>query len=129
MEEIKEGEIVYATFKVKDNDNKEHELRKVVFSREWKSEYPILRKEIYTRFLKQNGIKKDCTILDVKILARTGFKNRSKGYTIEHTKQWLDWSSNKRTGNDRRWDGVDRRESDRRDDSKQLELFESNDVD
>ena len=32
MEEIKEGEIVYATFKVKDNDNKEYELRKVVFS-------------------------------------------------------------------------------------------------
>jgi len=81
MEEIKEGEIVYATFKVKDNDNKEHELRKVVFSREWKSEYPILRKEIYARFLKQNGIKSDCTILDVKILARTGFKNRAKGYT------------------------------------------------
>ena len=81
MEEIKEGEIVYATFKVKDNDNKEYELRKVVFSREWKSEYPILRKEIYARFLKQNGIKKDCIILDIKILARTGFKNRAKGYT------------------------------------------------
>ncbi|MBT5699680.1 MAG: hypothetical protein HOJ12_06760, partial [Flavobacteriales bacterium] len=32
-------------------------------------------------FLKQNGIKTDCTILDVKILARTGFKNRSKGYS------------------------------------------------
>ena len=57
MEDIKEGEIVYATFKVKDNNNKEYELRKVVFSREWKSEYPILRKEIYVRFLKQNGIK------------------------------------------------------------------------
>ena len=55
--------------------------------------------------------------------------DRSKGYTIEHTKQWLDWSGNKRNGNDRRWDGVDRRESDRRNDSKQLELFESNDVD
>ena len=81
MEEIKEGEIVYATFKVKDNDNKEHELRKVVFSREWKSEYPVLRKEIYARFLKQNGIKTDCTIFDLKILARTGFKNRAKGYT------------------------------------------------
>ncbi len=82
MEEIKEGEIVYATFKVKDNNNKEYELRKVVFSREWKSEYPIIRKEIYTRFLKPNGIKKDCSILDVTILARTGFKNRSKGYSI-----------------------------------------------
>ena len=55
--------------------------------------------------------------------------NRSKGYTIEHTKQWLDWSSNKRTGNDRRWNGVDRRDGDRREDSKQLELFESNNVD
>ena len=81
MEEIKEGEIVYANFKVKDNNNKEYELRKVVFSREWKSEYPILRKEIYVRFLKQNGKKTECTILEVKILARTGFKNRSKGYT------------------------------------------------
>ena len=81
MEEIKEGEIVYATFKVRDNNNKEYELRKVVFSREWKCEYPILRKEIYSRFLKQNGIKTDCTIFDVKILARTGFKNRATGYT------------------------------------------------
>ena len=80
MEEIKEGEIVYATFKVKDNNNKEYELRKVVFSREWKSEYPVLRKEIYARFLKQNGIKIDCTILDIKIFARTGFKNRAVGY-------------------------------------------------
>ena len=82
MEEIKEGEIVYATLKVKDNNNKEYELRKIVFSREWKSEYPVLRKEIYARFLKQNGIKTDCTILDVKIFARTGFKNRAVGYVI-----------------------------------------------
>ena len=81
MEEIKEGEIVYANFKVRDTENKEHELRKVVFSREWKSDYPILKKEIYFRFLKQNSIKTDCTILDVKILARTGFKNLSTEYT------------------------------------------------
>ena len=90
MEEIKEGEIVYATFKVKDNDNKEYEIRKVVFSREWKSEYPLLTKELYKRFLKQNNVTKkvdgkdvvlDATIVDVVIHARTGYKHKSKGFT------------------------------------------------
>lgn len=81
MEEIKVGEIVYATITVKDEKNKTHELRKVVFSRQWESEYPILRQEVYTRFLKQNNIKKDCTIIDVIILAHTGFKHKAKGYT------------------------------------------------
>jgi hypothetical protein len=81
MEEIKVGEIVYATITVKDEKNKTHELRKVVFSREWESEYPILRQEVYTRFLKQNNIKTDCTIIDVIILAHTGFKHKAKGYT------------------------------------------------
>ena len=32
MEEIKVGEIVYATITVEDEKNKTHELRKVVFS-------------------------------------------------------------------------------------------------
>ncbi len=90
MEEIKEGEIVYATFKVKDNDNKEYELRKVVFSREWKSEYPLLKKELYNRFLKQNNVTKklagkdvvlDATVVDVVIHARTGYKHKSKEFT------------------------------------------------
>ena len=81
MEEIKVGEIVYATITVKDEKNKTHELRKVVFSREWESEYPILRQEVYTRFLKQNNIKTDCTIIDIIILAHTGFKHKAKGYT------------------------------------------------
>ena len=57
MEEIKVGEIVYATITVKDEKNKTHELRKVVFSRQWESEYPILRQEVYTRFLKQGFMK------------------------------------------------------------------------
>ena len=90
MEEIKEGEIVYVTLKLRDNNNKEHELRKVVFSREWKSEYPFLSKEIYNRFLKQNNVTKkidgkdvvlDATVFDVVIHARTGYKHKSKGFT------------------------------------------------
>jgi len=81
MEKIEVGEIVYATITVKDEKNKVHELRKVVFSREWESEYPILRRKVYTRFLNQNNVKTDCTITDIKILARTGFKHKNKGYT------------------------------------------------
>ena len=81
MEEIKEGEIVYANIKVIDEKNKIHELRKVVFSRNWSCDYPILRKELYSRFLSQNNVKTDCTITDVKIIARTGFKHKDKGYT------------------------------------------------
>ena len=68
MEEIKVGEIVYATITVEDEKNKTHELRKVVFSREWKCDYPILRKEVYTRFLSQNNVKTNCTDIDVKII-------------------------------------------------------------
>lgn len=81
MEEIKIGEIVYANITVEDEKNKTHELRKVVFSRDWQCDYPILRKEVYTRFLSQNNLKTNCTVTDVEIIARTGFKHKHKGYT------------------------------------------------
>lgn len=81
MEEIKAGEIVYATITVNDIQNKTYELRKVVFSREWKCKYPLLEMEVYRRFLKQNNLKINVTIVDVKIIARTGFKHKIKGYT------------------------------------------------
>ncbi|MDA9663573.1 hypothetical protein N9T80_00355 [bacterium] len=82
MEEINVGEIVYTTITLKDEKNKIHELRKVVFSRNWDCEYPILRKEHYSRFLTQNNVKKsDATVVDVIIHARTGFKHKSKGFT------------------------------------------------
>jgi len=81
MEEIKEGEIVYASITVKDEKGKTQELRKVVFSRNWKCEYPLLTQDLYARFLKQNNIKTSCTVTDVKILARTGFKHKAKGFT------------------------------------------------
>ena len=87
MEEIKTGEIVYATITLKDTRNKIHEIRKVVFSREWECDYPYLDNLNYRRFLSQNGLitsKGDiieAEVIDIKILARTGFKNRAKGYT------------------------------------------------
>ena len=87
MEEIKTGEIVYATITLKDTRNKIHEIRKVVFSREWDCDYPYLDNLNYRRFLSQNGLitsKGDiieAEVIDIKILARTGFKNRAKGYT------------------------------------------------
>ena len=67
MEEIKEGEIVYATLSVKDEKEKIHELRKVVFSRNWKCNYPLLDQELYTRFLKQNNIKTSAEVISVDI--------------------------------------------------------------
>ena len=45
MDEINVGEIVYATITVKDTENKERELKKVVFSRGWECNYPKLLKE------------------------------------------------------------------------------------
>ena len=81
MEQIKEGEIVYAHITVKDEKGSLHELRKIVFSREWKCKYPLLEKDVYTRFLKQNNIKTNATIVDIKIIERTGFKHKNKGYT------------------------------------------------
>tara|TARA_Y100001968_G_scaffold284631_1_gene284075 strand:- start:339 stop:662 length:324 start_codon:yes stop_codon:yes gene_type:complete len=90
MEEINEGEIVYSSLKLRDNNNKEYYLRKVVFSREWESEYPFLSQKIYNRFLKQHNVTKkvdgkaivlDATVVDVIIHARTGYKHRLKGFT------------------------------------------------
>ena len=87
MEEIKAGEIVYATISIKDTTNKIHELRKVVFSREWDCSFPHLDQLNYRRFLSQNGLLSskgdiiEAEVIDIKILARTGFKNRAKGYT------------------------------------------------
>ena len=87
MEEIKTGEIVYATITLKDTRNKIHEIRKVVFSREWECDYPYLDNLNYRRFLSQNGLitsKGDiieAEVIDTEIFARTGFKNRAKGYT------------------------------------------------
>ena len=70
MEEIKEGEIVYAHITIKDEKSNIHELRNIVFSREWKCKYPLLEKDTYTRFLKQNNIKNNATIIDVKIITK-----------------------------------------------------------
>ena len=56
MEEIKVGEIVYSTITLKDTRNKIHELRKIVFSREWDCDYPHLDNLNYRRFLSQNGL-------------------------------------------------------------------------
>ena len=83
MEEINVGEIVYATISLRDVKNKFHDLRKVVFSREWNCNYPHLDKRNYKRFLSQNGLVNnkgdiiEAEVIDVKILARTGFKNRA----------------------------------------------------
>ena len=90
MEEIKEGEIVYCTLILRDSNNNEYELRKIVFSREWQSEYPFLSQKIYNRFLKQNNVTKkvdgklivlDATVVDVIVHARTGYKHRLKEFT------------------------------------------------
>lgn len=87
MDNINAGEIVYATMTIKDSKNKKHELRKVVFSRGWDCSYPHLDYLNYRRFLSQNGLVTskgnviEAEVIDIKILARTGFKNRAKGYT------------------------------------------------
>ena len=72
---------------IKDSKNKKHELRKVVFSRKWDCSYPHLDHLNYRRFLSQNGLVTskgnviEAEVINMKILARTGFKNRAKGYT------------------------------------------------
>ena len=42
MDEINAGEIVYADITLLDEKDKKIELRKVVFSREWKCNFPHL---------------------------------------------------------------------------------------
>tara|TARA_Y100001960_G_C14492535_1_gene737461 strand:- start:363 stop:659 length:297 start_codon:yes stop_codon:yes gene_type:complete len=81
MQDIAPGEIVYATITLKDEKNRIHELRKVIFSREWNCAFPLLDISIYGRFLKQNNLKNNATVVDVDIIARTGFKHKDKGYT------------------------------------------------
>tara|TARA_Y100001968_G_C19397472_1_gene739153 strand:+ start:281 stop:577 length:297 start_codon:yes stop_codon:yes gene_type:complete len=81
MDEINAGEIVYADVTLLDEKDKKIELRKVVFSREWKCNFPHLETSHYHRFLKQNSIKGNAKIISLKILSRTGFKHKNKGYT------------------------------------------------
>ena len=85
MDEIKVGEIVYSTITLKDTRNKIHELRKIVFSRV--GLFTLIWIILIIEILSQNGLitsKGDiieAEVIDIKILARTGFKNRAKGYT------------------------------------------------
>tara|TARA_B100000902_G_scaffold149672_1_gene146241 strand:+ start:6078 stop:6392 length:315 start_codon:yes stop_codon:yes gene_type:complete len=87
MNTVKKGEIVYADIKLISINNVEYELKKVVFSRQWECDFPVLNKDKYSRFLRQNRIvdKKnniiESKIVDIQIIAHTGFKNNAKGYT------------------------------------------------
>ena len=81
MDNISPGEIVYANVTIQDEKEKIHELRKVVFSRNWECQYPILTRSEYSRFLNQNNFKSDVKLIDLHVITRTGFKHKDQGST------------------------------------------------
>ena len=81
MDKIEKGEIVYANLVLKDKSNKIYDLRKVVFSRNWECDFPVLAKKDYNRFLLRYNIKlEEVEVIDCEIISRTGYKHKSKGY-------------------------------------------------
>ena len=81
MDKIEKGEIVYANIVMKDKSNKIYDLRKVVFSRNWECNFPLLTKKDYNRFLLRYNIKSDVEVIDCTIISRTGYKHKDQGYT------------------------------------------------
>lgn len=81
MDKIDKGEIVYADLILKDKNQCIYNLKKVVFSRDWKCDFPVLKKDVYKRFLKQHNIPIDVEVVELNIHERTGFKHQNKNYT------------------------------------------------
>ncbi len=92
MDNLDPGEIVYCdiTYQYerpfRNRMKKEvNTLRNVVFGREYDSSYPYLDYKTYFRDIKKINKKKplkcDVTVIDLKVHARTGFKNKSNAYT------------------------------------------------
>ena len=92
MDNIEPGEIVYCdityTYDRPFRNRTKTEIvkmRNVVFGREYDDSYPYLKYSQHKRDIIKINPKKpielDVLVTDLKIHARTGFKNRSKGYT------------------------------------------------
>ena len=91
MDNIEPGEIVYCDITYQydrpyRNRTKTEiiTLNKTVFGREYVDTYPLLNYKVYKRDINKINPKKplecDVTVIDLKVHARTGFKNKNKGY-------------------------------------------------
>lgn len=85
MDFINKGEIVYCNILLEyleNNKVKNLELNKVIFSRKYISNYPKLdNKDIIISKIKSKYIIKDIKVIDLDIIARTGYIHKHKGYT------------------------------------------------
>ena len=92
MDSLEPGEIVYCDItyqyeKPYRNRTKTETktLHNVVFGREYVDTYPLLNYKIYKRDINKMNPKKplecDVTVIDLKVHARTGFKNKNNNYT------------------------------------------------
>jgi len=85
MDIIDKGEIVFCNIEINYKEDlkiKNIKLNRVVFSRDYISNYPILDKNNFiTSKIKRNGIISDIKVIDLIVIVRTGFKHNIKGYT------------------------------------------------
>ena len=85
MDTIDKGEIVLCNIEItykEDLKAKSIKLNRVVFSREYISNYPILDKNNFiTSKIKTKGILSDIKVIDLSVIVRTGYKHNIKGYT------------------------------------------------
>ena len=81
MDKIDKGEIVYADIIIKDHLGKKYHLNKIVFSRNWECNYPILDIISYKRFLNLYNIPDKSEIINLNVISSTGFKHKNKSYT------------------------------------------------
>jgi len=85
MDFINKGEIVFCNILLEyleNNKVKNLELNRVIFSRKYISNYPKLdNKDIIISKIKSKYIIKDIKVIDLDIIARTGYIHKHKGYT------------------------------------------------
>ena len=92
MDKLEKGEIVYCdiTYQYERPFRKIQKvetikLNKVVFGREYVSDYPLLDYNTYKRDIRKINKKKpldcDVKVVDLQVHSRVGFKNRTNKYT------------------------------------------------
>ena len=85
MDIINKGEIVFCNILLEyleNNKVKNIELNNVVFSRRYISNYPKLDNgDMIINTIKSKYIIKDVKVIDLDIIARTGYIHKHKGYT------------------------------------------------
>lgn len=82
-EKINPGEIVYCNLIFKTKKGLKVVSKHQVFGREYNSEIKTsYKKDEDKYFMAKHGLKEDATLVDVEIISRHGFKNRTNEFSV-----------------------------------------------